>query len=450
MRSIALWLDPICTESVTKAISEAGEIPFTGSFETLIDAPPNPPPQVIICGHPPEELKLVEVAQMLGLTFADAKLIHLTSSKAEFNREILKKNGFTDAFLLPFECFSFEKFVKEVLAHFGAAKEQTYRSVNLVDFQGDDPLEFDTYIYLPLNSKHVRLSSAGKNLRPEQIKKLKSKDVGALRIKQEDMGKFFQFTAQQLSMMGKAEGISETEKKEKLQSSVRMIVGGVFAENDSAKGFDNGRKILGDCHEIVKAYVKSSVDQAVVYDQLTSLARERGDTYSKAINISTLAGLFSIGIQVGVAEDIALAGLLCDLGVAELPPEIQSKPADQRTPDEEKHYMRHPKYSIEILQAQRVMVTENVAEMVLQHHEHYDGTGHPFGMKYDKINVGAQLLAIAEEIDERMAISEGKARLHPREAFEALLAAEAKFVNGHRFNPDLLRRVSALILTDVA
>lgn len=213
MRSVALWLDTLCTESLSKALGQVDGLRFFSDFGSLIDTPPDPPPQVVICGHPRGGHELVEVAQMLGLTFPEAKLIHLTSSKIDFNRELLKKNGFTDAFLLPYESFSFEKFVSEILAALGEAPEQTYKSVRLVDFQGDDPLEFDTFIFLPLNSKYVRLSVSGKNLRPEQIKKLKSKSVGALCIKQEDMSKFFQFTSQQLSMMGKAEGISETEKR---------------------------------------------------------------------------------------------------------------------------------------------------------------------------------------------------------------------------------------------
>jgi HD-GYP domain-containing protein (c-di-GMP phosphodiesterase class II) len=42
---------------------------------------------------------------------------------------------------------------------------------------------------------------------------------------------------------------------------------------------------------------------------------------------------------------------------------------------------------------------EEVRELILYHHEHYDGTGYPRGLKGESIPIGARLLAVADAFD---------------------------------------------------
>lgn len=382
---------------------------------------------------------------MLGLSFPRSKIIYLTSIKDGFDRGRLLKNGFTDAFLLPFESANFEKYILEFLSRSADTHPQNFRAVKLIDFRSDEPLEFDTYVYMPLNNKFVRLSVAGRGILPEQLKRFKLKELNELYINLDDLPKFYQFTAQQLVQAGQSETLSETEKQEKFQKSIRTLVGGVFADSTDGKGFAPGRKILDDCKEIVKSYIQDFGKQASLYDRIAALSRNNDDHYSSAMNVSTLGALLSMGLQIGDPEEVAIAGLLRDVGIAELPIEIQSIPRDSLEANQLKKYMEHPKHSLKILKEKRLLLSERVNDMIVQHHEHFDGTGFPDGKVGRKIVPEAQILAIAEELDDILAIVEGRPRSSPKRAIEMVVQNEAGYPLGHRYDPALLRRVVSLL-----
>ncbi|MBK7963288.1 MAG: HD domain-containing protein [Bdellovibrionales bacterium] len=161
--------------------------------------------------------------------------------------------------------------------------------------------------------------------------------------------------------------------------------------------------------------------------------------------VSTLGALLSMGLQIGDPEEVAIAGLLRDVGIAELPLEIQSIPRDSLEANQLKKYMEHPKHSLKILKEKRLLLSERVNDMIAQHHEHFDGTGFPEGKEGRKIVPEAQILAIAEELDDILAVVEGRPRSSPKRAIEMVVQNEAGYPLGHRYDPSLLRRVVSLL-----
>lgn len=443
---LTLWIDAICAEPVKQALTSVDTVDgSTGSLESLMDNPIDPPPALIICGVPDGKSSLFEAAQGLSLTYPASPVFFVTSNKDGFFRADLMKNGFADAFLIPFESKELITRIGETLARAAANPIASYRTVKLLDFQGTEPLEFDTYVYLPLRGKHIRYTHAGKELSAEQITRLKNHDVSSLHIKQEDMPKFYQFTAMQLVMLGKNESMSETEKQEKLQNAVRSVVSGVFSDSQTGPGFDSGRKLINDCQEIVKSYITATTDNhSNLYEKIAAIAQEGEGTYSQATNIATFSSLFAIGLGIGKPEEIAMAGLLCDVGLAELPAAVQLKEDGERTPEEERLYQQHPILSVNLLRSKRMVIPENVAKIILQHHERYDGTGFPNRLTSERITPEAQILALAVQFSELLATHKGRKRMSPREAIETIRSTEA----GRRYSPDLLRRINKLLFDD--
>lgn len=446
MRVLTLWIDNICQELVTRATSKADRIDGTNQeFNQLLFKPIDPPPHLIMCGQSTGAKSLNEIAQGLSMAYPSSTAIYITSNKDGFNRGDLLKNGFAEAFLIPFEVTEFEKFVNSIESKISSASSNFYRSVKLVDFQGDEPLDFDTYVYLPLNGKYIRYTHAGKQLNTEQVKRLKSHDVSSLQIKQADMPKFYQFTAQKLVAMGQSEGLSETEKRDKMQSAVRSIVSGVFSETSAGSGFDPGRKMIADCQEIVKAYIIASSDEpgaTSLYEKISRIAQEDSGLYSYATNTATFGGLFSIGLGIGDPEEISMAGLLCDVGLAALPPEVQIKKKEERTKEDENMYRMHPELSVNLLKTKRMILPEKVLKMIMQHHENYDGTGYPNALQHFKILPEAQVLGIASDFSELLMMKPGQKRTSPREAIEYI----RKNLSGTRFDPILVRKIYEMLV----
>ncbi|MCU1335876.1 MAG: diguanylate cyclase and metal dependent phosphohydrolase [Bryobacterales bacterium] len=90
------------------------------------------------------------------------------------------------------------------------------------------------------------------------------------------------------------------------------------------------------------------------------------------------------------------AALLHDIGKLAVPEHIISKPG-RLTPEEFEKMKIHPIVGAEILE--RVRFPYPVAPIVRAHHEKWDGSGYPSGLKGEAIPIGARILAVVDCLD---------------------------------------------------
>src|SRR6201993_5389307 len=95
-------------------------------------------------------------------------------------------------------------------------------------------------------------------------------------------------------------------------------------------------------------------------------------------------------------EALQAAALLHDIGKLAVPEHIISKPG-RLTPEEFEKMKIHPVVGAEILE--RVRFPYPVVPIVRAHHEKYDGSGYPFGLRGDEIPIGARILSAVDYLD---------------------------------------------------
>jgi len=93
---------------------------------------------------------------------------------------------------------------------------------------------------------------------------------------------------------------------------------------------------------------------------------------------------------------VEAASLLHDIGKLAVPEYIISKPG-RLTPEEFEKMKIHPTVGAEILE--RVSFPYPVAPIVRAHHEKYDGTGYPNGLRGEEIPIGARILSVVDCLD---------------------------------------------------
>lgn len=120
-----------------------------------------------------------------------------------------------------------------------------------------------------------------------------------------------------------------------------------------------------------------------------------GFTRGHADRVSRIAG--AIAREVSLAErqieQIELAGLLHDIGKIGVEDRILMKP-QRLEPDEQDLMRRHPIYGASILAPSAAL--RPLVPIVLHHHENFDGSGYPEGLKGDEIPLGSRIIIVAD------------------------------------------------------
>lgn len=422
---------------LSKTLEPTHLTPMLFDIEKLMEAT-EPTPTIILCGEPPPDIQAAEVAQMLRMQHQTQPIYYVTLNRTNYNRELFVKNGFSDSFLLPLDTSLIHKVITEYFTKISSGAIRSYRPVKIIDVSPGEALDFDTSVFLPTNKKYVKLSHAGDDLDGERLEKLKKHNMNNLYVATEQMQNFYKYTAEKLAKIGKSNTISETEKKEKMETAVRDLMSGLFNDTSKEATFEQGQELVSDCRHIVNNFIFTS-DKGEWYKQLLNTMGEQGTSYSHLANVSTYAALFSIGLGIGDPAELATAGLLHDLGLADIPYEIVSKPASARTREGQALYEKHPEMTINILKARKFIMSDKLIKMILQHHERFNGTGYPNKLYGDRILKEAQVLALADEFDYLTAAQDGRPLMSPAQAVEHFRQQIANNPADMLFNPDLLK-----------
>jgi diguanylate cyclase (GGDEF)-like protein/putative nucleotidyltransferase with HDIG domain len=130
-------------------------------------------------------------------------------------------------------------------------------------------------------------------------------------------------------------------------------------------------------------------------------------------------------------EALQAAALLHDIGKLAIPEHIISKPG-RLTPEEFEKMKIHPLVGAEILE--RVRFPYPVVPIVRAHHEKWDGSGYPMGLRGKQIPIGARILAAVDFLD-----AMASDRQYRRAVPMAQAMAEMQEQSGKAFDPDVVQ-----------
>ena len=139
--------------------------------------------------------------------------------------------------------------------------------------------------------------------------------------------------------------------------------------------------------------------------------------------------------QEGI-QALEYACVLHDAGLMDIPYSILSKPG-ALTPAEFKIIHRHPEQSV--LFVKSVEFLKPVLPIILYHHEKYNGTGYPAGLKKEQIPLGARIMAAVDAFE---AMVQKRPYRQSRTVGEAL--RELKRHSGSQFDPKVIAVIDEL------
>ena len=173
---------------------------------------------------------------------------------------------------------------------------------------------------------------------------------------------------------------------------------------------------------------------------LTTLKNYDSYTFTHMVNVSilTMGQARGLGIEGSLLREFGLSALLHDIGKVKTPSEILNKP-EKLTDQEFAVLRRHTVDGAEILR--RTPEIPQLAPIVaFEHHLRLDGTGYPFGVKRDTLNLGTMLCGIADVYD-AMRSQRVYQEAFPTDRILAVLQRN----DGKQFDQNLVRRFSQLV-----
>jgi len=194
-----------------------------------------------------------------------------------------------------------------------------------------------------------------------------------------------------------------------------------------------------------------AIQRTMLAEQLQQLLRgtvralvatiEAKDDYTRGHSERVTACALRIGEAMGLEEhalrSLELAGFLHDVGKIGVPESILRK-AGPLSDEEYEVIKQHPRVGESILR--HIEGAEQLAEVVLHHHERWDGKGYPDGLAGDEPSLAARILAVADAFDAMSSQRPYRDRLA-----QAKVLAEIRRGAGRQFDPT----VAATLLQEV-
>ena len=145
------------------------------------------------------------------------------------------------------------------------------------------------------------------------------------------------------------------------------------------------------------------------------------DLYFHSLNVAMLSLMIArdIGVPQEVFGALGMGALLHDIGRKEVPDKILLK-TEPLTQAERNLYQMHCQFGLEI--GRRLQLSAPVLDIIRDHHELFDGTGYPAGLKGDAIGVMPRIVAVANYYDELCNPVDVASALTPHDALSTMFA----------------------------
>jgi HD-GYP domain-containing protein (c-di-GMP phosphodiesterase class II) len=185
---------------------------------------------------------------------------------------------------------------------------------------------------------------------------------------------------------------------------------------------------------LMDAIVDDVLSQPLVAENLLRMSGHHLNTASHMFAVSVLGillGAEAMGNDPELLRQIGMAGMVHDLGKFSVAADILNKQSPLDAGEVQK-IQQHPIEAIRLLN-DHPAITPQIRQMILQHHERFDGRGYPLGLAGDMILPGSRILAIVDSFHAMIGRRSYGTALSPWRAIQLL-----KYQRERQFDPQML------------
>jgi putative nucleotidyltransferase with HDIG domain len=267
---------------------------------------------------------------------------------------------------------------------------QDFVPIPIHEFVSGVLIPVDMYVRLS-EDKFVLVGKAGTQSNVDQFRNYANKEVSYLWVRKKE---YYKLAHQSISMAGIALSKKDLTGKQKT-TLVTHAARSMFRQLDHL-GLD--LEMYNNAKQITEAVVALAETHKTLVDLFASLAQVSDQILAHSIAVSSLSVM--IGQALGyekktTLEKLAMGGLLHDIGLKALPPDLIKKPLASMSPDEIQQYETHAFKGMQMLQSLGI-VPDDIVSIVYEHHENSIGQGFPQRMRDVKMHPLAKVIALAD------------------------------------------------------
>jgi response regulator RpfG family c-di-GMP phosphodiesterase len=233
--------------------------------------------------------------------------------------------------------------------------------------------------------------------------------------------------------------IDKSIQWKKLHLTVKELFGNLYDQNPSNQGLANPdiplqNRLRRIDHSISDSKRSSNHQSFLDFANALAYTLKEQDPYTLGHldRVCTYSELISMQLPFSTKErdELQIASFLHDIGKIGISNRLINK-KDTLTPTDQVIVKQHAKKSVDILAP--LNLSSNILSFIQHHHEHFDGTGYPDGLKGNEIPLGARIIAISDSYDSMISNRPYRKPLPKEEAKNELLRFAKK-----QFDPDLV------------
>lgn len=225
--------------------------------------------------------------------------------------------------------------------------------------------------------------------------------------------------------------VSGTNREEEITSLIETArKNGDLPSGQAAGGVEESADLLKKYNEVLQSNLKARTQsilqkklrlEAINYELQSNLFEtikalfsylERKNQWigrhSKMVAALSYELCMELKLPNKLSEMIEIAAMLHDVGKVGIPDNIISRSAHLLTPQQAETAAKHVFIGKELLDP--IVSLKDVGEMILFHHEHFDGNGYPDNLIGDAIPIGARIIAVADTFNNLMEKSHHRAQ----------------------------------------
>ncbi len=292
--------------------------------------------------------------------------------------------------------------------------QQGMAPMSFLAFSREDPSLCD--VFLPVVDPKTRavdmklICPKGQAFKPSWWDHFSKAGVKSVCVRNEDVGILLEAMKERAQDLVSDSETPASEKTAIIKEMAAMTVRVMFTATEREQ--KNTEAACGMAKNTVAMFLQ---EEGVLGNVSKVLVSSR-TLYDHSINVCLMSMVLGrrVGLDKGRVQSLGMGALLHDVGMAQIPPEILNKPGEL-TPEERAEVQRHPRLGHQLLSMAQNMPYDAL-NVVLNHHERFDGKGYPTGLSGNNIPTLARLVRIVDTYD---------AMTSPRAYREAMAPTEA-------------------------